>query len=426
MPSEAPDDGSARGRPRTPPGTATGAVRYVTVIAPDDGEIVGYAWAGAEAGDVEWISRAAGSRRAYELGTEWYRRVREARERGLTPVGVLHLLSREPGVGPVTGAADAAAVEALARIVTPADDRRLLAQLDRADAEAWRELADAFDALTDEDRHVQWGGGRKSPGGAIHVPFPEYSAGVHRAVGALRRIGAVTPEHRWMDNPVPAPGPDGALRPADAVRAATAVVRGEKFCDGLIDHALNDGLLDAVATSLRAWYADPDPADPEPADSGPADPEPADPTAGVAAQPAVAPPELPDPALLMCRFCGGSPAVDVAFRAHRGLVLLLGFRRTDGPMCLTCGLAVYRALTAHTLARGWWSPLSLFLFAPLTLVRNVLAVRKVKRLPAPGPGTLGPRYDPGVPVRRRPRAYVALIPVLWVLFMVVSGLSGGM
>ncbi|MGW3991676.1 DUF6508 domain-containing protein [Streptomyces sp. NPDC004830] len=438
MPSEAPGDGSARGRPPAPAGTATGAVRYVTVTAPDDGEIVGYAWAGTEAGDVEWISRAASSRRAYELGTEWYRKVREARERGLTPLGVLHLLSREPGVGPVTGAVDAAAVEELARTVTPADDRRLLAQLDRADAEAWRELADAFDALTDEDRDVPWGGGQKSPSGAIHVPFPMYSAGVHRAVGALRRIGAVTPEHRWMDNPVPRPGPDGGLRPADAVRAATAVVRGEKFCDGIIDHALNDGLLDAVATSLRAWYADPDPADPDPADPDPADPDPADPDPAdsaraasapadpVPADPAAAPPEPPDPALLMCRFCGGSPAVDVAFRAHRGLVLLLGFRRTDGPMCLTCGLAVYRALTAHTLAWGWWSPLSLFLFAPLTLVRNVLAVRKVKRLPAPGPGTLGPRYDPGVPVRRRPRAYIALIPLLWVLFLAVTGLSRGM
>ncbi|QOV47577.1 hypothetical protein IPT68_12755 [Streptomyces chromofuscus] len=134
---------------------------------------------------------------------------------------------------------------------------------------------------------------------------------------------------------------------------------------------------------------------------------------------------MPQPALLMCRFCGGSPAADVTFRAHRGLVILMGFRKTDGPMCFTCGLAVYRAYTTHTLSQGWWSPLSLFLFAPLTLVRNLLAVRRVRRLPAPGPGTLGPRYDPGLPVHRRPRAYVALVPVLWLLFMIVTGLSGG-
>ncbi len=421
----------------------TNPVHYITVTALD-GEVIGYAWAEAGADDVDWIMRRASSVSAYEASTEWYNRIREARERGLTPLGVLHLLSHEPGVGPVTEAADAAAVEELARVVTPADDQRLLAQLDRDDAEAWRELAEAFDALTDEDRDVEWGGGQKSPSGAIHVPFPKYSKGVCRAVDALRGVGAVTPEHRWMDNPVPTLPAEGGLRPADAVRAATAVVRGEKFCDGTIDEALKSGLLDAVADSLRAWYTDPRAAEPaqfvdpaRPADSAqPAEPaRPAEP----AQPPSDAPhdsgrnrrlpqadlPEAPDPSLPMCRFCGGSPAADVAFRAHRGLVVLMGFRKTDGPMCMTCGLAVYRALTTHTLAWGWWSPLSLFVFAPLTLVRNVLAVRRVKALPAPGPGTLGPRYDPGVPVRRRPRAYIALIPVLWVLFMIVTGLSCG-
>ncbi|WP_328413985.1 DUF6508 domain-containing protein [Streptomyces violaceus] len=397
----------------------TNPVHYIAVTALD-GEVIGYAWADADAGDVEWINRSASSTSAYEAGMEWYRRIREARDRGLTPLGVLHLLSHEPGVGPVTEALGAEAVEELARIVTPADDQRLLTQLDRDDPEAWRELADAFDALTDEDRDVQWGGGQKSPSGALHVPFPKYSKGVDRAVHALHRVGAVTPEHRWMDNPMPTLPPQGGLRPADAVRAATAVVRGEKFCDGIIDKALQSGLLDAVAHSLRAWYTDPAAAQPPSRVDAPA------PDIGqVRRLPHPDLPEPPDPALPMCRFCGGSPAADVAFRAHRGLVVLMGFRKTDGPMCMTCGLAVYRALTAHTLAWGWWSPLSLFVFAPLTLLRNVLAVRKVKKLPAPGPGTLGPRYDPGVPVRRRPRAYIALIPVLWVLFMIVTGLSGG-
>ncbi|UOB12939.1 DUF6508 domain-containing protein [Streptomyces sp. HP-A2021] len=396
----------------------TNPVHYITVTAPD-GEVIGYAWAAVDADDVEWINRRASSSSAYDAGTEWYGRIREARERGLTPLGVLNLLSHEPGVGPVTEAAGADAVEELARVVTPADDQRLLAQLDRDDAEAWRELAEAFDALTDEDRDVEWGGGQKSPSGAIHVPFPMYSEGVYRAVHALQGVGAVTSEHRWMDNPMPTLPPEGGLRPADAVRAATAVVRGEKFCDGTIDEALKSGLLDAVVASLRAWYADPAAAQPAPpAVARPEGPEPR-------RLPEQDLPEPPDPSLPMCRFCGGSPAADVAFRAHRGLVVLMGFRKTDGPMCMTCGLAVYRALTTHTLAWGWWSPLSLFVFAPLTLVRNVLAVRRVKQLPAPGPGMLGPRYDPGVPVRRRPRAYIALIPALWVLFMIVTGLSGG-
>ncbi|MFB6850573.1 DUF6508 domain-containing protein [Streptomyces sp. NPDC056373] len=412
-------------------------VHYIAVTAPD-GEVIGYAWAEAGTDDVEWIDRRASSLSAYKASTEWYTRIREARDRGLTPLGALHLLSHEPGVGPVTEAVDADAVEELARVVTPADDQRLLDQLDRHDAERWRELADAFDALTDEDRDVQWGGGQKSPSGAIHVPFPMYSEGVDRVVHALHRVGAVTPEHRWMDNPMPVPSPEGKLRPADAVRAATAVVRGEKFSDGTIDRALQSGLLDAVAESLRAWYSDPSAEQPSRASAiRPESPRSHGSPEGHGSsrsthspEPRRLPdqdlPELPDPSLPMCRFCGGSPAADVAFRAHRGLVVLMGFRKTDGPMCMTCGLAVYRALTTHTLAWGWWSPLSLFLFAPLTLVRNALAVRKVKRLPAPGPGTLGPRYDPGVPVRRRPRAYIALIPALWVLFMIVTGLSGGM
>ncbi|MFJ5719636.1 DUF6508 domain-containing protein [Streptomyces sp. NPDC093149] len=47
---------------------------------------------------------------------------------------------------------------------------------------------------------------------------------------------------------------DGRLGPADAVRAATAVVRGERFSDGTIAEAVESGLLDAVAESLCAWY----------------------------------------------------------------------------------------------------------------------------------------------------------------------------
>jgi hypothetical protein len=127
----------------------------------------------------------------------------------------------------------------------------------------------------------------------------------------------------------------------------------------------------------------------------------------------------------VCRFCGGSPAADVTFRAHQALLVYMRTKKMPGPMCLTCGLAVYRTLTTYSLWQGWWSPFSLFVFAPLTLVRNVLAVRHVRKLAAPGPGTSGPRFDPGVPVRRRPLAYVGLVPVLWVLVMIVSGLAGG-
>ncbi|MEV6961555.1 DUF6508 domain-containing protein [Streptomyces sp. NPDC051207] len=399
------------------------SLHYVTVTTPTQ-EVAGFLW--ADATDVGWTDRLAGSVAAYHAGREWARQAREAHERGLAPLGVLNLLSREPGAGPVTAAPGKETVEELARIVTPEDDRRLLAQLAPPDDDAWRELAEAFDALTDEDRDVKWGGGHKLPSGATHVAFPLYSKPLQRAVDALHGVGAVTPEHRWMGVPMPKPPPEGQLlAPADAVRAATAIVRGERFCDGHIAESVEDGLFDAVAATLRAWHASGATADTSTvtADTMRATADaPAATVATDSSVPADRPPHQP-PAV--CRFCGGSPAVDVTFRAHQALLVLMRFKKTAGPMCLTCGLAVYRTLTTYTLWQGWWSPFSLFVFAPLALVRNALAVRHVRKLAAPGPGTGGPRFDPGVPVRRRPLAYVGLVPVLWVLVMIVSGLAGG-
>lgn len=57
-----------------------------------------------------------------------------------------------------------------------------------------------------------------------------------------------------MDNPPPAVPPGGLLSPADAVRAATAVVRGERFADGTIADAARSGLIDAIAEALCTWY----------------------------------------------------------------------------------------------------------------------------------------------------------------------------
>jgi hypothetical protein len=177
------------------------------------------------------------------------------------------------------------------------------------------------------------------------------------------------------------------------------------------------------ATSYPPQAAQPyaaQPGHPQPYAAQPGHPQPAAPYAHP--QPYGAPhPGAP----LMCRFCGGAPAVPVAFRAHRGILILMTFRKLDGPMCATCGLGAYRTLTTETLWQGWWSPFSLFLFTPFTLLYNLVAARKVKKLQPPVPGQHGQQIDPGVPVHRRPLAYVALVPVLWLLFMIVSGLTSG-
>ncbi|MFG2380484.1 hypothetical protein [Streptomyces avermitilis] len=126
---------------------------------------------------------------------------------------------------------------------------------------------------------------------------------------------------------------------------------------------------------------------------------------------------------LSCKFCGGAPAVDVTFRAHRGLLILMSFQKLSGPMCATCGLGIQRAMTTQTLWQGWWSPFSLFLFTPFTLVWNLIARGKVTKLQPPQPGQHGPQVDPGEPVHRRGLAYVALVPVLWICFMIAQGLT---
>lgn len=124
-----------------------------------------------------------------------------------------------------------------------------------------------------------------------------------------------------------------------------------------------------------------------------------------------------------CRFCGGMPAAQVTFRAHQGFLILMRFQKYDGPMCGNCGIAVYRTMTTATLWQGWWSPFSLFIFTPFTVIWNLIARGKVGKLPRPAPGQHGRQADPGKPVYQRPLAYVGLIPVLWVCFMIFQGLS---
>jgi O-acetyl-ADP-ribose deacetylase len=41
---------------------------------------------------------------------------------------------------------------------------------------------------------------------------------------------------------------------ADAARLCTVYVRGERFSDGAIGQALNDGTFDQIFKRLRTWY----------------------------------------------------------------------------------------------------------------------------------------------------------------------------
>lgn len=236
-------------------------VRHLTV-ANARGEAMGYLWANDEDDAAGWCLRPAGDAAGLSQGVEWSGKLDDAKARGLVPTAALAELVR--GSDPrcvshivrnsLTTAPSLVALTELAHAVTEADDRRLLAQLDRANADAWRRLREELAALTDEDRDVRWSKGGEQPDGTRQMSYPLHSERLQRVVRSLPAVGAVTPAYLWMDNPPPTLPPGGRMSPADAMRAATAIVRGERFSDGTIAQAAGDGLIDAVAESLCSWY----------------------------------------------------------------------------------------------------------------------------------------------------------------------------
>ncbi|MEV6114997.1 hypothetical protein AB0L59_21385 [Streptomyces sp. NPDC052109] len=127
-----------------------------------------------------------------------------------------------------------------------------------------------------------------------------------------------------------------------------------------------------------------------------------------------------------CRVCGASPAAPVKVRGHQGMVVMMRFLRREGTFCRTCGLAVFRKMQADTLVQGWWGPMSM-LITPVTLLINLFALARIRRLPAPA-AAQGPGLDPGRPVFLRPSGMVGLVPLTvfaLVVLLVLIGLAAG-
>jgi hypothetical protein len=137
------------------------------------------------------------------------------------------------------------------------DDTCLLAGLD-VTAVAWRDLlrlADDFAARPHAQDDCCWEPPATGPNDVTSPGYPTYGERVQRACKTLYNVGAVTPAYHWMGRPAQfMPSYGNLLQPADAIRAATAIIRGERFCDGTIGHALEEGTLQNVLTSLAAWY----------------------------------------------------------------------------------------------------------------------------------------------------------------------------
>ncbi|WP_155374636.1 hypothetical protein [Catellatospora vulcania] len=114
-----------------------------------------------------------------------------------------------------------------------------------------------------------------------------------------------------------------------------------------------------------------------------------------------------------CQNCGCSPAAEMTFRGHRGLILAMQFLKEKGTYCRSCGLAIFRTMTSRTLVQGWWGWAS-FLITPFILLYNLFARRKLNNLTEPAPaldGSSGTPWSPGKPLHQRVTIVGLLIPL---------------
>jgi hypothetical protein len=117
-----------------------------------------------------------------------------------------------------------------------------------------------------------------------------------------------------------------------------------------------------------------------------------------------------------CEQCGCSPAQQLTFRGHRGLIIVMQFLKERGVWCRTCGLAVFRTMTSRTLVQGWWGYGS-FLITPFILLYNLLGRLQLNKMAAPVPAADGSStapWHPGRPVYARPTIVGLLVPLAFV------------
>jgi hypothetical protein len=108
---------------------------------------------------------------------------------------------------------------------------------------------------------------------------------------------------------------------------------------------------------------------------------------------------MSDAALLRCRLCNSSPAVRVTVHEHHGMVILMQHMRYRGPLCRDCGMKVLRRCTSRTLVMGWWGVISLFVGTPVTLLLDLVAWLRIRRLAVPVTAPAGSQgVAPAVPV----------------------------
>lgn len=143
-------------------------------------------------------------------------------------------------------------------------DAEIEARLGAAPAEAFVELWAAADALAAEDVHGTWSGGEVVDRVIVdgverevrQMPYVERSEALDRVHTALGRVGALVP-FDWPNwgglARYTTAGAVAEAGVADAVRLVTALVRADRFSEGSLLAAADDGRLAAAVAVIRRW-----------------------------------------------------------------------------------------------------------------------------------------------------------------------------
>jgi hypothetical protein len=141
-------------------------------------------------------------------------------------------------------------------------DAVIVDTLRRSPAHAWYDLRHAvrwFDALgRDGEPAYSYRVSATAPGRPLPLPYPTYHLVVERIIELLDHVGAVQPIVDWPTwyerHHTSLPAEVAALSVADAVRLTTAIVRGERFVDGVVATAIDQGTFGALLHRLLDWY----------------------------------------------------------------------------------------------------------------------------------------------------------------------------
>ncbi|MBI4934326.1 MAG: hypothetical protein HY828_10635 [Actinobacteria bacterium] len=121
---------------------------------------------------------------------------------------------------------------------------------------AWVRLLDAIDVLGLVDHYGVWRGGMTIEGddGVVDMPWVDYVDEVDRLVQALHEVNAIVDvDSIEMDTARQMVTSDPS-NVTETVRMISTIVRVDRFSEGQLLRALNEGTLQVLVRRLATWY----------------------------------------------------------------------------------------------------------------------------------------------------------------------------